>query len=76
MAVMSEIVKCDVCGGIYNQKYLSSHRRLAHERPKGLIAGRGDVERLEIIASMYAQLSDANKREVRERLALADTPAR
>jgi hypothetical protein len=26
---MSEIVKCDICGGIYNQSHLSSHKRLS-----------------------------------------------
>ena len=74
---MSEMVKCDVCGCIYNQKYLGSHRRLAHGRRKvPFSSAGGDVERLEIIAAMYAQLPDKYKKEVRERLGIADATTR
>ena len=70
---MSPIVKCDVCGGIYNEKYVSSHRRLAHGRAKvPAFSTRNHPDALEMIVSMYAQLSDESKKEVRERLADAD----
>jgi hypothetical protein len=29
---MSEAVKCDICGGLYNSRYLASHKRWAHPK--------------------------------------------
>lgn len=66
---MSQIVKCEVCGGTYNQKYVSSHRRLAHAKAKATASTtHSDPEALAAIFSMYEQLSDNGKKEVRERI--------
>ena len=70
---MSQIVKCDICGGAYNQSHLSSHKRLSHGNsgtsPSPVERG---TEALEVIVSMYAQLTDERKKEVRERLSNAE----
>jgi len=67
---MSQIVKCDLGGGIYNQSHLSSHKRLSQgkrETSPGAVEGdRGD---LEAIVSLYRELPEDRKREVLERLA-------
>lgn len=67
---MSQIVKCDICGGIYNQSHLSSHKRLSHGKhepqPKTV------APTLEVVLSMYAQLPEESKRKVRERLTAAN----
>jgi hypothetical protein len=68
---MAGIVKCEICGGMYNQRHLRSHKRLSHG--KGGISVRSpksELETLETIVSMYAQLSDKSKKEVRIRLSL------
>lgn len=33
---MSEIVKCGVCGKVFNKRYVKSHKRLAHEQKSNL----------------------------------------
>lgn len=69
---MSQIVKCDICGGVYNQSHLSSHKRLSHSKRLALVSYlKSEPEALEVIVSMYAQLSDRSKEEVRNRLASA-----
>lgn len=67
---MSQIVKCDICGGIYNQSHLSSHKRLSHGKREPLL--KTAVPSLEAVLSLYAQLPEDSKREVRERLAAAN----
>lgn len=70
---MSQIVKCDICGGIYNQSHLSSHKRLSHGKSRTSSSlAKGESETLEVIVSMYAQLTDENKKAVRERLSTKD----
>lgn len=67
---MSQIVKCDICGGIYNQSHLSSHKRLAHGKREASTGGiQGDRGNLEAIVSMYRELPEDKKREVLDRLA-------
>ncbi len=29
---MSEIVKCEICGKLFNRRYVKSHKRLAHDK--------------------------------------------
>jgi hypothetical protein len=72
---MSQIVKCDICGGVYNQSRLSSHKRLSHGQRKtssSFSLAKGETETLEVIVSMYAQLTDESKKAVRERLSTKD----
>lgn len=67
---MSQIVKCDICGGIYNQSHLNSHKRLSHGKrepqPKTVPPS------LDAVLLLYAQLPEEGKRQVRERLAAAN----
>jgi hypothetical protein len=66
---MPEIVNCDVCGGMYNQRYLSAHKRLSHGgRPKRGMPKINEPKALKAIFSMYAKLSEENKKKVLERL--------
>jgi hypothetical protein len=64
---MSQIVRCEVCGGVYNQRYLRAHKRLSHERNH--LGAKNEPEALKAIVSLYTQLSDESKRMLRDRLA-------
>jgi hypothetical protein len=65
---MSEIVKCDVCGRVYNRRYLHTHKRLSHGKKNWASLAKNDRDRLQAIASLYEELSDENKERARERL--------
>jgi hypothetical protein len=58
-------VKCDVCGGIFSQRYLASHKRLAHTKN---IAFAGapitQEEVIQTIASLYESLSVNGRKRV------------
>ena len=70
---MSQIVKCDVCGGIYNRSTVNSHKRLAHGKGKTPNPPTpGEPQKLGVILTLYGQLSDEDKKEVRNHLATAD----
>ena len=70
---MAEMVRCDICGGLYNQSHLSSHKRLSHGRRKRSPSSpKNEREALEIIGSLYQELSEESKKEVRDLLATAD----
>ena len=70
MTVVSQIVKCDVCGGVYNQSHLSSHKRLSHGKGKtSSPCGAGEPPKFEAVLASYAQLSEEDKKEVRKQLA-------
>lgn len=67
------MVQCDVCGGLYNQSHLSSHKRLSHGKRKvAALSTKSDPETLTAILSLYDQLSEEGKKEVRNRLVTAD----
>lgn len=65
---MSQIVRCDVCNGVYNQRYLRAHKRLSH-RVTQTSPAKSEPEAVEVIVSLYAQLSDESKKVLRDRLA-------
>jgi len=66
---MSQIVRCEVCGGVYNQRYLRAHTRLSHRNTQTVTSpSKSELEALEVILSLYTQLSDKNKKTLRERL--------
>lgn len=70
---MAGTVKCDICGRVYNQKYLTAHKRLAHGRPQNLVlSGQSEPETVAAIVSIYARLSENVRKELRERLAHAE----
>ncbi len=60
-------VKCDICGGIFSQSYLTAHKRLAHGKNKPATAGPvTENEMIQKIASLYESLSvDGRKHVVR-----------
>ena len=63
-------VRCDVCGGIFNQRYLASHRRLAHGKSKGSTASdSGEEEAIQTIVSLYEDLSHEGRKRARRLLA-------
>ena len=62
-------VRCDVCGGIFNQSYLASHRRLAHGKSKGSAASdSGEEEAIQTIVTLYEDLSDEGRKRARRLL--------
>lgn len=62
---MSQIVTCDVCGKIYNQRHLSSHQRLAHgKRTAPPPPPKSEEAKIETILSLYERLSVEGKKEV------------
>jgi hypothetical protein len=58
-------VTCDVCGGIFSQSYLSSHKRLAHSKNRPAVAGPiTEKEVIRKIASFYESLSVKGRKRV------------
>jgi hypothetical protein len=58
-------VKCDVCGGVFSQSYLPSHKRLAHRRNGQIVvAPATEEEAIQKIASLFATLSVKGRRRV------------
>jgi hypothetical protein len=60
-------VRCEVCGGIFNQSYLASHSRLAHGKSKGpTVREPGEDQTVRTIVSLYEELSpEGRKRAMR-----------
>jgi len=70
---MAKTVRCDICGGLYNQRHLSSHKRLSHgkrEKPAGF--SKQEPPSIAMIVSLYKQLPEKQKKEVLDRLASGD----
>ncbi len=66
---MSEIVKCGVCGKMFNKRHVKSHKRLAHEQKSGLASSAlSEAELVQEILSLYGRLSDDKRRELQIRL--------
>ena len=69
-------VTCDICGGIFSQSYLPSHKRLAHRKNSPTAAGPGtEKEAIQKIVSLYASLSIKARRRVVSLLAANDKEA-
>lgn len=67
---MSQIVKCDICGKIYSQSHLGSHKRLSHgKRESPSRSSKDDSAALEEILSLFESLPEEQKKEVLSRLA-------
>jgi len=70
---MSQIVRCDICGGMYNQRYLSSHKRLSHGKHQAPAhSPHKEPASAEEILSMYEGLPEERKKEVLKRLSVAE----
>jgi hypothetical protein len=58
-------VTCDICGGIFSQSYLPSHKRLAHSKNRPATAGPiSEKEAMQKIASLYESLSVKGQKRV------------
>jgi hypothetical protein len=67
---MSQIVKCDICGKIYSQSYLGSHKRLSHGKRHVVPRSSTDESAMmEAILSLFESLPQERKKEVLSRLA-------
>ncbi len=66
---MARIVRCETCGGLYNESHLSSHQRLSHGK-KARPTGRADreLDAIDEILNLYKQLSNQSQKEVLGRL--------
>ena len=70
---MSQIVKCDICGKIYSQSYLGSHKRLSHGKRESFSCSSKDQSAtLDTILSLFQSLPDEQKKEVLSRLAACE----
>lgn len=72
---MGQIVRCDICGKIYNESNLTTHKRRSHGTPGGSArSAESGAASIEAILSIYERLTDERKKEVLSRLAaLAQT---
>lgn len=71
---MGQIVKCEICGKIYNQRHLSSHKRLSHGQSVAPRAPKNEEASIETILSIFDRLSEGGKKEVRDCLAVEGQP--
>src|SRR5258707_13690403 len=63
---MPEPVRCDVCGKLYSSRHVSSHKRLAHAKPKpGSIS---EEDQMKTIFEFYKRLSAGYKNRLFARL--------
>ncbi len=59
------MVKCDVCGGTFSQRYLTSHKRLAHgKRNESAASSTSEDEAVQAIVSLYGRLSAKGRMRV------------
>ncbi len=59
------MVKCDVCGGTFSQRYLTSHKRLAHGKGNRSAAlPTSEDEAVQAIVSLYGRLSAEGRRRI------------
>jgi len=63
----SQMVKCDVCGGRYNQRYLNSHKRLSH-RDKSESISADETRTVDTILALCKQLSAKARRNLLRQL--------
>lgn len=67
---MGQIVRCDICGKIYNESNITTHKRRSHGTPsQPTRSEEGSMASIDTILSMYEQLPDERKKEVLSRLA-------
>jgi hypothetical protein len=72
---MSEIVKCDVCGGLYNQRHLTSHKRLSHGKKNSFAFTVADEPgAVNAIFTLYKRLSAKARKEILDRLTTGVNP--
>jgi len=58
-------VKCDICGGVFSQSYLTSHKRLAHSKnDPSSVAPITENQAIKKIGSLYEGLSVNGRKHV------------
>ncbi len=70
-------VRCDVCGGIFSQRHLASHKRLAHNKNGASTAApttapvseKGVIEKID---TLYESLSVKGRKRVIRHLSLIE----
>ena len=67
--LMTGLVKCDICGKMFNTRYLSSHKRIVHADGEEDAKERKQQEVMRKISGLYKGLSAENRKKVLERLA-------
>lgn len=67
---MGQIVRCDICGKIYNESNITTHKRRSHGTPSpSARSEEGSTASIDAILSMYERLPDERKKEALRRLA-------
>jgi hypothetical protein len=70
-------VTCDICGGIFSQSYLPSHKRLAHRKNSPSVAQPGtENEAIRNIVFLYEGLSVKGRKRVIRLLTAKDKEVR
>jgi len=70
---VSEAVRCDVCGLVYNSSYVSAHKRRAH--PEKYALDNPGVDEAEVtlrILSLFRRLSPEGRENLLRRLRDSD----
>jgi DNA-directed RNA polymerase subunit N (RpoN/RPB10) len=65
---MPEPVRCDVCGKLFSSRHLSSHKRLAHIRPR-FGEATDQQSGMKTVLELFKNLSAENKERVLAQLA-------
>jgi hypothetical protein len=69
------VVRCNICHGLFNERYLASHKRLAHEqRAPGTARPISEKEAILEILRRFDGLSPKAKKKVVDMLTLRAEP--
>lgn len=66
---MPGLVKCDVCKKMFNARYLSSHKRMAHTQKEPHAAELKQQETMRKIVALYKELTAESRKKLIEQLA-------
>jgi hypothetical protein len=72
---MAEPVRCDICGGLFSSRHLSSHKRLSHGAKsvsKAPESQLNDQDAMRRIVDLFGALSEENKKNLLYRLTAPD----
>jgi DNA-directed RNA polymerase subunit N (RpoN/RPB10) len=67
-------VRCDLCGKLFSSRYVGSHKRLAHGKPKATVSTAPSDE-IEMILRLFRGLPLEKKRRVLIQLAAIEQEA-
>lgn len=69
---MGKVIKCDICGKVYNESHLTTHKLRSHGKREAPRSSNNEQASLETILSMYEKLPEERKKEVLARLTADD----